>query len=583
MPGTTLNRTESRSIITPYGGDLVDLVADWRLRAELAREATELSSIQLSPRALCDLELMAAGGFSPVSRFMSQLDYLSVLEHMRLADGTLFPIPITLSVDGPDKFEGKRIGLRSPSNHLIAVMDVEEVYEREPELEARQVCGTTSEEHSLVSEMRAWGNYYLSGPLTVVELPRHYDFPEYRRTPRQVRELLAEMGNPDVVAFQTRNPMHRAHEELTKRAATELGANLLIHPVVGVTRPGDVDHFTRTQTYKILVERYYDSKHTVLSLLPLAMRMAGPREALWHAIIRRNFGANHFIVGRDHASPARDSKGRSFYEPDAARQLLAQHSEEIGVGAVPFDEMVYLPGEDRYEQVSRVPSGTRTLSISGTKIRTDYLSKGIPLPSWIFRPETAAILERAFPARAKQGICIWFTGLPCSGKSTISEILGPLLMENGRRVTMLDGDVVRTHLSKGLGFSREDRDINIRRIGFVAAEIARHGGAVVCAAVSPFNSTRRQIRELVGADNFLLVYVDTPVEICEKRDVKGFYAKARAGEIKHFTGVDDPYEAPENPDLVLRTEDATPEQNARKIIDWLRERGFIDSLAMATA
>ncbi len=582
MPGTILNRTESRSIITPYGGGLIDLLADRRQRAELALGATELSSIQLSPRALCDLELMAVGAFSPVSRFMSQLDYLSVLEHMRLADGTLFPIPITLPVDDATKFEGKRIGLRSPSNHLIAVLDVEEVYEREADLEARQVCGTTSEEHSLVSEMRSWGNYYLSGPLTVLELPRHYDFPEYRRTPRQVRELLARMGNPDVVAFQTRNPMHRAHEELTKRAASELGANLLIHPVVGVTRPGDVDHYTRTQTYKILVERYYDAERTVLSLLPLAMRMAGPREALWHAIIRRNFGANYFIAGRDHASPARDSKGKSFYEPHAAQELLARHSEEIGVGVVPFEEMVYVPGEDRYEQISRVSNGARTLSISGTKIRTEFLAKGVALPSWIFRPETAAILERAFPGRARQGICIWFTGLPCSGKSTIADILAPLLMENGRRVTMLDGDVVRTHLSKGLGFSREDRDINIRRIGFVAAEIARHGGAVVCAAVSPFNSTRRQIRELVGADNFLLVYVDTPAEICEKRDVKGFYAMARAGEIKHFTGVDDPYEAPENPDLVLHTVDATPEQNGRKIIDWLRQRGFIESLTVAS-
>jgi sulfate adenylyltransferase len=578
MPTTTLNPTESQSIIAPYGGTLVDLLATERERAELAREVTHLPSLQLSPRSLCDLELMAVGGFSPVARFMGQLDYISVLERMRLADGTLFPIPITLPVADPSEWERRRIALRSPSNHLIAIMDVEEVYEREAEMEARQVCGTTSEDHSLVSEMASWGKYYLSGPLTVLELPRHYDFPEYRRTPAQVRRLFGSMGNRNVVAFQTRNPMHRAHEELTKRAASEREANLLIHPVVGVTRPGDVDHLTRALTYKILFERHYDPAHTVLSLLPLAMRMAGPREALWHAIIRRNFGANHFIIGRDHASPGGDSKGRHFYEPDAASQMVSEHSAEVGVAVVPFNEMVYVPDQDRYEEKTRVPIGVSTVSISGTKIRTQYLSKGVPLPSWIFRPEAASILERAFPPKNRQGICIWFTGLPCSGKSTISEILGTLLMENGRRVTMLDGDVVRTHLSRGLGFSREDRETNLRRIGFVASEIVRHGGVVVCAVVSPFDSTRHQIRNMVGGDNFLLAYVNTPAEVCENRDVKGFYAKARAGELKHFTGVDDPYEAPQDADLVLETLGSTPEDNARKVVDLLRERGFIDSI-----
>jgi sulfate adenylyltransferase len=578
MSTTILSQTESQSIIAPYGGALVNLVAGTQQRTELIREATQLPSLQLSPRSLCDLELMAAGGFSPVARFMSQLDYLSVLERMRLVDGTLFPIPITLPVSDPKEWEGRRIALRSPSNHLVAIMDVEEAYEREFELEARQVCGTTSDEHCLVAEMRSWGNYYLSGPMTVLELPYHYDFPEYRRTPAQIRQLLASMGNPNVVAFQTRNPMHRAHEEMTKRAATERKANLLIHPVVGVTRPGDVDHFTRALTYKILVERHYDPSRTILSLLPLAMRMAGPREALWHAIIRRNFGANYFIVGRDHASPGRDSKGRPFYEPDAAAEMVSQHSGGIGVGVVPFDELVFLPDQDRYEEIGRVPAGTRTYSVSGTKIRTQYLAKGVPLPSWIFRPEAASILERAFPPKNRQGICIWFTGLPCSGKSTISEILGTLLMENGRRITMLDGDVVRTHLSRGLGFSREDRDINLRRIGFVAAEIVRHGGIVVCAVVSPFNSTRQQIRAMIGGDNFLLAYVNTPVEVCERRDVKGFYAKARAGELKHFTGVDDPYEPPTDADIVLDTVGSTPEDNARRVVECLRERGFVDSL-----
>jgi sulfate adenylyltransferase len=370
--------------------------------------------------------------------------------------------------------------------------------------------------------------------------------------------------------------MHRAHEELTKRAKEAVGGSLLVHPIVGVTRPGDIDHFTRVQGYKMLIDRYYDPQSTLLSLLPLAMRMAGPREALWHAIVRRNFGANHLIVGRDYASPDHNAKGESFYGPYEAHEMLSRFSAETGVQPALFDDMVYLPDEARYEQADRIPESARTVSISPAEIRNDYLAKGKLLPSWFTRPETAAILAKTFPPRCRQGVCIWFTGLPSSGKSTIAEILAILLTEHGRRITMLDGDIVRTHLSKGLSFSREDRDINVRRIGFVAAEIARHNGTVICAAVSPFNATRNEVREMAGEENFALVYVNTSPEVCERRDRKGFYAKARAGELKHFTGVDDPYEPPQNPDIVLETVHSTPEQNARKIVDWLRQRGFIE-------
>jgi len=562
-------------LIAPYGGALVELTARDEERRELARRATGLFALQLSPRALCDLELLACGAFSPLDRFMGKAAAESVAAEMRLPDGTLFPIPVTLEVSEAKGIEGREIALRSANNDPIACMRVDEVYEWDPRAEARQVLGTTDDRHPWVAEMRTWGRFRLSGPLRVIDLPRHHDFPALRRTPAQVRALLARMGRPNVVAFQTRNPMHRAHEELTKRAAREAGASLLIHPVVGMTKPGDVDHYTRVRTYKRLVENHYDPRYTLLSLLPLAMRMAGPREAVWHAIIRRNFGANHFIVGRDHAGPGADSRGKPFYRPYEARELAVRSSQEIGIRVMPFDEMVYLADEDRYEEISAVPPKTRTLSISGTEVREQYLAKGQPLPEWFTRRETAAILAASYPPRHLQGFCVWFTGLPSSGKSTLADALTVMLMEHGRQVTLLDGDVVRTHLSKGLGFSKEDRDTNILRIGFVAAEIVRHNGAVLCAAVSPFRHTRDQVRAMVRDDAFVEVFVDTPLEVCEQRDVKGFYARARVGSIKGFTGVDDPYEPPQAPEIHLSAAAENPEALAERIRQLLLARGFL--------
>lgn len=560
----------------PYGGQLINLLVEGDERDELARRAGEGVTLQLSPRSLCDLELLAIGGFSPLDRFMGKADYDNVLNDMRLANGLIWSIPITLPVSNLEGIrEGREIALRNANNNLIAWMHVDEVFETDPHEEAAHGLGSSDEEHPTYREMLSWGKYRISGPLKVLEMPKHWDFPELRRTPAQVRELLARMGNPDVVAFQTRNPMHRAHEELSKRAAKESGANLLLNPVVGMTKPGDVDHYTRVRIYKALVENYYDPQTTLLSLLPLAMRMGGPREAIWHAIIRRNFGANHFIVGRDHAGPGKNSKGKPFYDPAAARELLKKHSSEIGVKCLPYEEMVYLADEDRYEQVTDVPPNRKVLSISGTQVRDQYLAKGRLLPSWFTRKETAEILSSAYPARHKQGFCIWFTGLPSAGKSTIADILTVMLMEHGRQVTVLDGDVVRTHLSKGLGFSREDRDINILRIGYVASEIVRHHGAVICAAVSPYRETRNRVRAMMRKDAFIETFVDTPVEICEQRDVKGFYGKARAGQIKGFTGVDDPYEPPANPEITLHTGKETPQENAERIMEYLIEQGFL--------
>jgi sulfate adenylyltransferase len=386
-----------------------------------------------------------------------------------------------------------------------------------------------------------------------------------------------------VVAFQTRNPLHRVHEELIKRAVEEKDGVLLLHPVVGLTKLGDVDHYSRVRTYKALIDRYFDPRRSLLSLLPLAMRMAGPREALWHALIRRNHGANHLIVGRDHASPGVDSTGKPFYGPYDAQELVERFSEELGVTSVPFSELVYLPDEKRYEEVSKVPAQSRTASISGTQVREEYLNRGRKLPDWFTRPEVAEVLAETYPPRHRQGVCVWFTGLSGAGKSTTAEILVTLLLEHGRQVTLLDGDVVRTHLSKGLGFSKEDRDTNIRRIGFVAAEIARHGGVAVCSAVSPYRATRNDVRNMVGGERFIEVFVDTPLEVCEQRDTKGLYAKARRGELKEFTGIDDPYEAPQHAEIRLDTVRRPAEENARLILDCLIERGFVRPHAQAVA
>jgi sulfate adenylyltransferase len=365
------------------------------------------------------------------------------------------------------------------------------------------------------------------------------------------------------------------HEELTKRAVQTVDGTLLLHPVVGLTKPGDVDHFTRVRTYRALASRYYDPGRIILALLPLAMRLAGPREALWHAVIRRNYGANHLIVGRDHASPGVDTAGKPFYPPYAAQELVDQYAAEIGVEVVPFRDMVYLPDENRYVEVDEVPDGARTASISGTQVRETYLDRGRPLPGWFTRGEVAEILAETYPPRHRQGVCVWFTGLSGAGKSTTAEVLISLLLESGRQVTLLDGDIVRTHLSKGLTFSREDRDTNIRRIGYVASEIVRHGGVVLCAAVSPYRATRNDVRNMVGKDHFVEVFMDTPIEVCEGRDTKGMYAKARRGEIKGFTGIDDPYEAPERAEIVLETVQSDPETNARRILAYLSSRGFI--------
>ncbi len=563
-------------LIEPYGGSLVNLFVPAEGLEELKKQAGRLPSVQLSDRSVCDLELLANGAFSPLDRFMGRDDYERVVAELRLANGSIFPIPVTLPVSPNLKLSlDQKIALRDSRNDLLAVMTVEEIYEWDREAVAQNVFRTLDLRHPLVAEMHRWGKLNISGSLQVLKVPNQYDFKEIRLTPAQTRARLAGFGRSNVVAFQTRNPLHRVHEELTRRAAAEVDGVLLLHPAVGMTKVGDVDHYTRVRTYKALAKGYYDPDRVLLALLPLAMRMAGPREALWHALIRRNYGANHLIVGRDHASPGVDSTGKPFYGPYDAQELVKQFGEELGVKGLPFQEFVYMPDEERYEEISRVPPSARTASLSGTQVREEYLNKGRKLPGWFTRPEVADILTETYPPRHRQGVCIWFTGLSGSGKSTTAEVLTTLLLEHGRQVTVLDGDVVRTNLSQGLGFSKEDRDTNIRRIGFVSSEIVRHGGTVICAAVSPYRATRNECRNMVGGGKFVEVFVDTPLDICEGRDTKGLYAKARRGELKGFTGIDDEYEPPLHAELTLDTVSRSSEENARLIVEFLTANGFV--------
>ena len=569
----------SDHLIAPHGGALVNLFASEDRCAELKAESRDWPSLDLSPRQLCDLELLVSGGFSPLHGFLRQRDYDRVCAQMRLDDGTLWPVPTTLDV--PESLAsslspGSRLALRDEEGVMLAVLDVEDIWQPDRHAEASAVFGTTNPEHPGVAHLLDRTQpCYLGGRVTAVQPVTHYDYRLLRHTPAELRAEFAKLGWTRVVAFQTRNPMHRAHQELTLRAAKEVEASLLIHPVVGLTKPGDVDHYTRVRCYQALLQRY-PSRTALLSLLPLAMRMGGPREAVWHAIIRKNHGCSHLIVGRDHAGPGSDSAGNPFYGPYDAQELLREHEAELGVTMVPFRMMVYVEDRDSYMPVDEVPEGTRTLNLSGTELR-QRLAGGKDIPSWFTFPEVARELRRSHPPRERQGFTVFFTGLSGSGKSTIANALLVKFLEfGGRPVTLLDGDLVRKNLSSELGFSKEHRDINIRRIGYVASEITRNGGIAVCAPIAPYDAVRKDVRAMIEpAGGFVLVHVDTPLDVCEQRDRKGLYAKARAGIIKEFTGISDPYEAPADAELAIDTTALTPDEAAQRIILHLEKAGYV--------
>ena len=570
----------SDHLIAPHGGTLIDLFVDDERARSLKAASRDWRSHDLAPRQLCDLELLLSGGFSPLTGFMKRPDHERVCTEMRLADeaGTLWPIPITLDVSeelAAQLAPGSNLALRDEEGVMVAALAVEDVWRPDREAEAEAVFGTANPEHPGVAHLlNATQPYYVGGRVSAVAPVTHYDYRPLRHRPAEIRAEFHKLGWTRVVAFQTRNPMHRAHQELTLRAAKEAEANLLVHPVVGLTKPGDVDHYTRVRCYQALLHRY-PRRTAMLSLLPLAMRMGGPREAVWHAIIRKNHGCTHLIVGRDHAGPGSDSSGTPFYGPYDAQELLRTHEAEIGVTMVPFKMMVYVEDLDSYVPVDEVPEGKRTLNLSGTELR-QRLADGRDVPSWFTFGDVAQELRRSHPPRHRQGFTVFFTGLSGSGKSTIANALLVKLLElGGRPVTILDGDLVRKHLSSELGFSKEHRDINIRRIGYVASEITKNGGIAVCAPIAPYDAVRKDVRSMVApVGGFMLVFVDTPLEVCEQRDRKGLYAKARAGIIKEFTGISDPYEAPSDAELAIDTTALTPDEAAQQIILHLEKAGY---------
>lgn len=569
----------SADLIAPHGGVLKELYLPSEAAGQLKQRSAGLPGIDLDTRQLCDLELLLNGAFSPLEGFLTQRDYRSVVDGLRLADGTLWPMPITLDVSeafAARLAPGSEVVLRDSQGVPLAVLDVEDIYRPDREHEAARVFGTTDRAHPGVAELLdRYRPVNLGGRVRGIQAPAHYDFAELRDTPRSSREWFAAHGWHRIVAFQTRNPMHRAHRELTLRAAQQVGAKLLLQPSVGRTKPGDIDHYTRVRCYQALLPQY-PANSVRLSLLPLAMRMGGPREALWHAIIRKNYGASHFIVGRDHAGPGTDASGQPFYGPFDAQHLLEQHQDELGIRIVPFPAMVYVANRDTYLPSTEVQPDDEVRDISGTQLRR-HLQEGSDIPSWFSFPEVVEILRERHPAQAPRGFALFFTGLSGAGKSTIAQaVVAQLLEQTSRAVTVLDGDEVRKHLSRGLGYSREDRSANVTRIGYVASEIVRHGGIAVCAPIAPYADARAEARALVEAHgDFIEIHVATPLDVCESRDRKGLYAQARAGTIAHFTGISDPYEVPEHPELRLDGHAAEPVALARDILGLLRRRGLL--------
>jgi sulfate adenylyltransferase len=569
---------ELDALVSPHGGVLRELYLPSVEAEALKRRSASLPQWTLNQRQLCDLELLLNGGFSPLQGFLGRADYDRVVSEMRLADGTLWPIPVTLDVDeafAASLPDGAQISLNDTQGTPLAVLTVEDVYFPDRVAEARSVFGTTDRTHPGVAELLdRTGPVYLGGRLQGIQPPAHYDFTALRHSPRQLRDWFRQHGWHRIVAFQTRNPMHRAHRELTLRAAEQVGAKLLIQPSVGRTKPGDIDHYTRVRCYRALLEHYPHDQAT-LSLLPLAMRMGGPREALWHAIIRKNYGASHFIVGRDHAGPGNGVDGKPFYDPYAAQHLLAEHEGELGIRIVPFPAMVYAANRDAYLPQTKVEAQDEVRDISGTELRR-RLHSGEAIPEWFTFPTVVKILRERHPVNAQQGYALFFTGLSGSGKSTLAQaVLARLLETDSRPVTVLDGDEVRRHLSKGLGFSREDRDANITRIGYVASEVVRHGGIAICAPIAPYASARAEARQLVQSHGrFVEIHVSTPLEVCESRDRKGLYAAARAGKIKGFTGIDDPYETPTSPELRVDTSQVSVSEAADRVVEWLRSQAL---------
>ncbi|MFK7958427.1 MAG: bifunctional sulfate adenylyltransferase/adenylylsulfate kinase [Lysobacterales bacterium] len=563
----------------PHGGELKDLFLTESQADTEKSLAGDYANWDLTPRQLCDVDLLMNGAFSPLEGFLGKADYESVCNNMRLESGELWPMPVTLDVSetfAEGVSEGDRVALRDAEGVLIAVLEVSDKWQPDLNSEAERVFGTTDELHPAVSFLRNQsGPVYLGGKILGIEPPTYYDFKLLRDTPSELRGRFRKLGWRKIVAFQTRNPLHRAHQELTFRAAREVDANLLIHPVVGMTKPGDIDHFTRVRCYEHVLEQYPEQT-SQLSLINLAMRMGGPREAIWHAIIRKNYGCTHFIVGRDHAGPGNDSDGNPFYGPYDAQDLFKQHEQELDITMVPFKMMVYVENKAEYMPADETQESDKVLNLSGTEFRR-RLREGLDIPDWFSYPKIVEELRRGYPPKNQQGFTVFFTGLSGSGKSTVANALMVKLLEEGSRpVTLLDGDVVRKNLSSELTFSKEHRDLNILRIGYVASEITKNRGIAICAPIAPYTKTRRAVRDMISPlGGFVEIHVSTAIEVCENRDRKGLYALARAGKLKGFTGIDDPYEAPTNAEMVIDTAEMSPDLAAHRILITLEKMGYL--------
>jgi sulfate adenylyltransferase len=546
---------------------------------KLKESSTHLLSWQLNDRQICDLELLLNGAFNPLKGFMDKDDYNSVRDNMRLANGDLWPIPINLDVT--ENFSeqinfGDKIVLRDKEGFPLAILTISDIWKPNLLLEAELVYGTKDINHPGVNYLlNSTNKFYVGGTLNGISYPRHYDYLKFRHSPEDLKKVFKNLGWEKIIAFQTRNPLHCAHVEMTKRALNENNAKLLIHPVVGMTKPGDVNHHTRLRCYQSVLKRYEEGD-AILSLIPLAMRMGGPREAVWHAIIRKNYGCSHLIVGRDHAGPGKDSNGQEFYGAYDAQNLLMKYQDEIGIKMIPFKFMVYLPKEDKYEVIDDVKKGVNFKTISGTELRS-LLDQGKGIPSWFTYPEVAKELEKSRPPLTSRGLTIFFTGLSGSGKSTLANALLVKFLEEGSRpVTLLDGDIVRTNLSSELGFSKAHRSLNVQRIGYVASEITKNGGVAICAPIAPYKLDRKVNRHLISKfGGYIEIYVNTSLEKCEERDVKGLYAKARKGLIPEFTGISDPYEEPQNAEIVINSSGSSPKILVERIYSTIIKTGYV--------
>jgi len=562
-----------------HGGELINLYVEGdQLQAE-KEKAKSNRSWDLTSRQMFDIELLLNGAFSPLTGYLSQTDYDAVVENMRLADGTLWPMPITLDVTEAFAEEiavGEEITLRDPEGVVIANLTISDIWNPDKKQEAQQVFGTTDTSHPGVQTLLNIRNpIYVGGRLTGVTPPLHYDFKQHRRDPRALRAHFAEQGWSNVIAFQTRNPIHKAHVIMLKRMMARAQANMVIHTAVGITKPGDIDHFCRVRCYEKVIDKF-PAGTADISLLPLAMRMAGPREALWHAIIRQNYGFTHFIVGRDHAGPGRNNRGGLFYGPLDAQELVGSLQNELNIKILKAPFLRYVEDRGEFCEEHELLSGEAGLYLSGAELK-QLLCEGKEIPSWFAFPEVVEELNRTLPPRSKQGFTLFFTGLSGSGKSTLANGVMVKLRElGGRQVSLLDGDVVRKNLSSELTFSKEHRDLNIQRIGYVASEITKNGGIAVCAPIAPYTATRETVRQMIENEGvFVEIHVSTPIEVCEARDRKGLYAMAREGKIKGFTGIDDPYEIPENPALRVDTSQHSMADAVELVIDQLRTMGLL--------